>query len=240
MKFWGKLALAATIACVSFTATAMTSPLARDGESASALVGVDASNDALYLEHWIHAGQDNHGRPFVIVDKRAARIFVFAASGSLVGTSSTILGSARGDQPVPGAGQKDPALLLPAERKTPAGRFESQPGRNLAGETVVWVDYETGIAIHRVRPGRAQVQRLHSLATDATDDKRLSLGCVVVPEQFFASVVMPVLGHGHATVYVLPEEGAVEAMFVDPQRDAVMLAVADTLPGDVLVASSAP
>jgi hypothetical protein len=228
MNFWGKLALAASVAWVSTTAIAMTDPSPRGeqqpGPSATsaatlALASTDASGDARYVEQWIHTRGDAHGLPFAIVDKKSARIFVFGASGRLVGTSATLLGQARGDIPVPGAGQKDPSRLLPYERKTPAGRFESQPGRNLSGEPVVWVDYDTGIAIHRVRPGRMQATRLHNLATDGADDKRMSLGCVVLPESFFLGTVLPTLGHSHAVVYVLPEDGPVEAMFGNPAQN---------------------
>jgi hypothetical protein len=217
MKFWGKLAVAATVAWVSSTAFALTDPTSRQGELLSALEGVDASADARYVEHWIREKGDDHGRPFVIVDKKAARIFVFGAGGKLVGESSTILGQSRGDVPVPGAGQKNPSDLLPYERKTPAGRFESQPGRNLHGEPVVWVDYDTGIAIHRVRPGISQMQRVNSLATEDPTNKRLSLGCVVVPEEFFWSVVIPTMGHTHGVVYVLPEDEPVQALFTAPK-----------------------
>lgn len=220
MNFWGKLAFAASVAWVSTTAFALTDPSARVEQPTAApllaLADTDASDDARYVERWIHAKGDDHGRPFAIVDKKAARIFVFGAGGELVGSSSTILGLARGDVAIPGAGQKDPSRLLPYERRTPAGRFESQPGRNLSGEPVVWVDYDTGIAIHRVRPGRAQATRLHNLATAAADDKRMSLGCVVVPESFFLDTVLPTLGHSKATIYVLPEDGPVQAMFGSP------------------------
>jgi len=219
MKFWGKLAVAATVAWASSTAFALTDTTSRQGEPLSALTGVDASDDARYVEHWIHAKGDDHGRPFVIVDKKAARIFVFGAGGKLVGESATILGQSRGDIPVPGAGQKNPSELLPFERKTPAGRFESQPGRNLHGEPVVWVDYDTGIAIHRVRPGISQMQRMSSLATEDPNNKRLSLGCVVVPEEFFWTVVIPTMGHTHGVVYVLPEDEPVQALFTAPKAE---------------------
>jgi hypothetical protein len=221
MNFWGKLAVAASVAWISSTASALTDTTGQ-GQSLSALASVEASDDARYVEHWIHAKGDDHGRPFVIVDKKAARIYVFGAGGNLVGMSPTILGQSRGDVPVPGAGQKNPADLLPDERKTPAGRFESQPGRNLHGEPVVWVDYDTGIAIHRVRPGVSQMRRETSLATEDPNNKRLSLGCVVVPEQFFLSVVLPTLGHGHGTVYVLPEDGPVQAMFNAANADTTV------------------
>ena len=216
MKLSSKLVIAFAAAWISSAACALTDPSARNGAPVSALAGVDASPDARYVEHWIREQGDDHGRPFAIVDKKAARIYVFGAGGQLVGSSSTILGLARGDVAIPGAGQKDPSQLLPYERRTPAGRFESQPGKNIHGESVVWVDYDTGIAIHRVRPGRSQTQRLHSLASDGTDDKRLSLGCVVVPEAFFSQIVLPTLGHSHGTVYVLPEDGPVTALFAEP------------------------
>jgi hypothetical protein len=215
MKLWRKAALAAAAMWISSAAFALTDPSAVAAD-VSALAGLQASDDALYAEHWIRTEGDNHDRPFAIVDKKAARIYVFGPRGQLVGASSTILGLSRGDVPVPGAGQKDPAKLLPFERKTPAGRFASQPGKNLTGEDIVWVDYETGIAIHRLRPGRSQPTRQRSLSSDATGDNRLSAGCVVVPVEFFTEVVQPTLGHARGTVYVLPEDGPVQAMFHAP------------------------
>ena len=224
MNLWVKLAIAISAAAISSTALCMALPESPPAEDAPALAAVDASADARYVEQWIHEKGDDHGRPFVIVDKKAAHIYVFAEGGTLVGDSATLLGSSRGDLPVPGAGLKDPSRLLPDERKTPAGRFESRPGTNLSGEPVVWVDYDTGIAIHRVRPGHSRGQRLISLATPDAGDKRLSLGCVVVPEAFFLSVVLPTLGHGRGTVYVLPEDGPVQAMFADPHPGATSVA----------------
>jgi hypothetical protein len=212
MKLPRRAVLAAAAVWFSSAAFALSEPSA-PGNATPPLAAVQASEDAQYAEHWIRAKDDNHERPFAIVDKKAARIFVFGPRGQLVGSSTTILGLARGDVPVPGAGAKDPSQLLPHERKTPAGRFQSMPGRNLNGESVVWVDYDTGIAIHRVRPGPSQAQRLRSLGTATPDDKRLSLGCVVVPEEFFKTVVLPTLGHTRGTIYVLPEEGPVQAMF---------------------------
>ena len=70
MKFWGKLAVAASVAWISSTAFALTDPTTRQGESLSALEKIEASDDARYVEHWIHEKGDDHGRPFVIVDKK--------------------------------------------------------------------------------------------------------------------------------------------------------------------------
>src|ERR1700756_2331980 len=120
MKFWGKLAVAASVAWISSTAFALTDPTTRQGESLSALEKVEASDDARYVEHWIREQGDDHGRPFVIVDKKAAHIYVFGAGGKLVGESATILGQSRGDVPVPGAGQKKPARAAALRAKAPA------------------------------------------------------------------------------------------------------------------------
>ena len=87
---------------------------------------------------------------------------------------------------------------------------------------MVWVDYDTGIAIHRVRPGVSQSQRLSNLATDDPNNKRMSLGCVVVPEAFFLAVVLPTLGHGRGTVYVLPEDEPVHVNVSTTPAEAVV------------------
>ena len=66
-----------------------------------------------------------------------------------------LLGQATGDDSSPDVGEHTQAGEVPMhERTTPAGRFISQPGRNLKGEHVVWVDYAAAFAIHRLRPGR--------------------------------------------------------------------------------------
>ena len=152
MNFLAKAAAAALTVWGCSTAFALTEP-ATQGTDISALAGQSPSADALYAEHWIRSERDNHGRPFAIVDKKAARIFVFAGDGRLVGASPSLLGATRGDVPVPGSDRKAPSQLLPNEQRTPAGRFHSIPGRNNFGEDVVWVDYDSSIAIHRVRPG---------------------------------------------------------------------------------------
>ncbi len=175
--------------------------------------GEAASSDVRYVAAWVLDSADNQGLPFVIVDKKDARIFVFEASGHLRGASAALLGLASGDHSVPGIGQRELSRILPAERTTPAGRFLSQPGRNLQGEEVVWVNYSEGLAIHRVRPDHSQERRLQRLASDTPGDNRISLGCVVVPVAFYESVVSPMLGKNYSVVYVLPETRPAHAFF---------------------------
>jgi len=144
-------------------------------------------------------------RPFAIVDKRQATLSVYDADGRLLGRTSALLGLTPGDAEPPSSRGKPPQALTAQERVTPAGRFEAQPGRNLSGERVVWFDYEANLAIHRLRPAPARERRVERLASTSTQDRRITLGCVVVDPAFFDEVVLPALGGGSSLVYILPE-----------------------------------
>lgn len=157
---------------------------------------------------WIRSSGDARGRPHAVVDKRMARIYVFRADGTLAGESEVLLGETVGDFIVPGVGERAQNGTVRAdERTTPAGRFEARPGRNLKGEHVVWADYESAFAIHRLRPDRTLQARQARLASPTPEDNRASLGCVVVPVAFYRDVVERVLGQVRSVVYVLPETG---------------------------------
>lgn len=175
--------------------------------------GQQASSDVRYAAQWVAAHTDNQTLPFVIVDKKNARLFVFDAMGRLRGATSVLLGAGLGDESVPGISSRSLASLLPHEKTTPAGRFESEPGYNLTGEDVVWVDYSTKIAIHRLRPDASRKQRAERLASAAASDKRVSLGCIVVPVSFYLSVIKPMLGAQAGVIYVLPETTPVQSFF---------------------------
>ncbi len=123
-----------------------------------------ASEDARYAAGWVLDGADNRGRPFVIVDKKDARVYVFEPSGRLIGASAVLLGLAPGDQSVADIASRSAASLAPEERTTPAGRFESEPGHNDKGEAIVWVDYDAALAIHRLRPAPARERRAERLS----------------------------------------------------------------------------
>lgn len=175
--------------------------------------GPALSQDARHAVQWVRQTGDTQGRPFAVVDKKSAALFVFSAEGRLVGATPALLGLAPGDHEVPGIGQRPVSQILPHERTTPAGRFASEPGRNLNGEHVVWVDYDAGFAIHRLRPGTSVLRRERQLATPTPADNRATLGCVVVPGSFYDDVVRPVLGTRYGVVYVLPENKDVREWF---------------------------
>ncbi|MEO8805387.1 MAG: hypothetical protein ABI433_04845 [Burkholderiaceae bacterium] len=175
--------------------------------------GESATDDARYTANWVLEAADNQGRPFAIVDKRDARLYVFSADGRLIGAAAALLGLTPGDRSETDITGRAPASLGLGERTTPAGRFVSQPGHNDKGEDIVWVDYEASLAIHRLRPAPAYERRPERLASPTSDDNRISLGCIVVPVAFYEAVVAPTLGRLRGVVYVLPESRPVQAMF---------------------------
>jgi hypothetical protein len=173
--------------------------------------GEVASVAARELAHHVTVRGDTAGRPFASVDKPQARVFVFDAGGRLAGAAPVLLGLAPGDDAVPFTG---PVQQMPkAARTTPAGRFDSEPGVNDAGEAVVWIDYDASLALHRLRPGPAAERRRERLASARLADRRISLGCVVVDGGFFDRVVAPLLGRARGVVYVLPESRPWTSLF---------------------------
>ena len=164
------------------------------------------SADAREMVQWVRHSGDAAGRPFIVVDKKQARLYAFGADGRMLASTAVILGAERGDDSAPGVGDRaQTGAFRPGDRTTPAGRFETQPGVNISGEHVVWLDYEAALALHRLRPGKAHAVRAARLADSTPDQRRLSLGCVVVPVKFYLDVVQPLLGRRPGVVYVLPE-----------------------------------
>lgn len=170
--------------------------------------------DARRVIEWVRTSGDHQGKPFAVVDKRMARLYVFDADGRLAGQTPALLGATPGDHTVPGVGLRAQTNEVgPDERTTPAGRFEAVPGRNLEGEHIVWADYASAFAIHRVRPGKAWKARELRLGTPSPADNRVSYGCVVVPVAFYEQVVEKVLGSSRSVVYVMPETRSAQSLF---------------------------
>ena len=159
----------------------------------------------------ILATGDNHGQPFVIIDKIAAKVAVFDGSGRLRGVSSALLGMAIGDATAPGIGNKKLRDIPPPQRTTPAGRFEASLDRNAQGHEILWIDYEASISLHAVVAGTPTEHRAARLASSSIRDKRISYGCVNVPGGFFEHIVAPLFRDADGIVYVLPEMGGAAA-----------------------------
>ncbi len=186
--------------------------------------GERASHEARRIADWIVDSADNKGLPFVVLDKVDARLYVFNADGRIRGAAPALVGSARGDDSVPGIGDREYADMSPDTRTTPAGRFVSSLGQDSHGQDVVWVDYDAAVAIHRVITTKPAERRLQRLATPTPLDNRISYGCINVPKRFYESVVAPAFAGTYGIVYILPETRPAREVFgsydVDERLDA--------------------
>jgi len=171
------------------------------------------SEDARELVAAVRATQDHGTRPFAVIDKRLARLWVFDARARIVASAPVLLGLAAGDDSVPGIGERPLAQIRPEERTTPAGRFQLETGRNTRGDRILWVDYDAAVSMHRVRPTVAAERRLQRLATPTPADNRISFGCINVPATFYEKVVWPTFSRRPGVVYVLPERRAPSETF---------------------------
>jgi hypothetical protein len=180
-----------------------------------------ASPDARQITAWVIETNDNHGLPFVIIDKINAQALAFDGQGVLVGAAPVLLGLAHGDESPPGIGERALRDIPPHDRITPAGRFTATFGENLAGSDILWVDYDTAISLHRVITGTAADRRLSRLATPTADDNRISYGCINVPIAFYEEIVRPLFSPTAGIVYILPETRSLEEVFPTPPADEI-------------------
>ncbi|MFY3386626.1 hypothetical protein ACOQFS_21085 [Paracidovorax sp. MALMAid1276] len=172
------------------------------------------SPSAQRIVRWASDTADPQGMPFVVIDKPAARIHVFTARAQWLGSAPVLLGAALGDRSAPDIGTRPLSRIRPHERTTPAGRFVTEPGRNLRGEDVVWIDYESAVSLHRVRSVHPSERRLERLASPGTRDKRISFGCVNAPQAFYDQWIAPHLGTVPGVAYVLPDTEPFASVFV--------------------------
>jgi hypothetical protein len=173
----------------------------------------EPSPDARALALAVMRSGDHGARPFAIIDKRDARLYVFAADGRLAGTTPILIGYAAGDDTVPGIGERPIEQVRPHERTTPAGRFVADRGRNSLGDNVVWIDYNAAVSMHPVRLTDPRERRQQRLDSPTPTDNRISYGCINIPPAFFAEVVWPHFARPGNLIYVLPEVKTVTDVF---------------------------
>lgn len=171
------------------------------------------TEDVRQLANWAVYVGNHQNRPFVILDKKDARVWVFDRTGRLKAESPALLGFAVGDDNAPGIGSKPIADVLPEERTTPAGRFVAEMGMNTRNEDVVWVDYDAAVSMHRVLTTNPEERRLERLATPTPEDNRVSYGCINLPVAFYEQVLAPTVRKEGAIIYVLPETRSAQQVF---------------------------
>jgi hypothetical protein len=221
--------LAATAACAFVAATARPATAdakpahkaaaAKHGVKAKAPAqkppAVDVPQSVSQMADWVVRSWDNESMPFAVLDKNAAVIAVYDGDGKMLGAAPALLGSAPGDDSLPGVGDLELADIPMDQRTTPAGRFIGAFGPSASGRDVLWVDYDTAISLHAVINSNPDERRPERLATATPDDNRISDGCINVPTKFYKDVVQPAFSGTKGVFYVLPDTRPVREVFPD-------------------------
>ncbi len=172
-----------------------------------------ASSEVKLVASWAVDSADNRGLPYLIVDKVNAKVFVFDARGRLRGAEAALLGMVPGDRTSKGLGDQKLSAMRPEDRTTPAGRFVASLAPDLQGQSILWIDYASALALHRVVKGKPSERRAERLQSETADDNRISYGCINVPVKFFDSVVDPAFTNTNGIVYILPEKATARELF---------------------------
>ena len=195
--------------------------------------GREPTYDARHMADWVVQRRDNGRMPFIVLDKRDARLYVFDVQGHLLAQTGVLLGSAHGDETYPGIGDVPIADVKPYQRTTAAGRFVTRPGLDADRTDVVWLDYDAALAMHRVINKVKSERRLQRIASDNPKVRRISWGCINIPIEFFDAYISPVFGKRSGVTYVIPERKTFAEVF-ENTAPTVTTASAETLvPKDV-------
>jgi hypothetical protein len=177
---------------------------------------------AMRVLGWIAKTGDNGEYPYMLIDKTAARLFLFDPKGKRLGEAPVLIGIAEGDESSPGVGTKALAELGPAEKTTPAGRYLAKFGYAAGRKKVLWIDYADSVALHAVVTGNKKERRLQRLNSPEIDDNRITFGCINVPTAFYAKTVSPLFKKEGGVVYVLPDTKPLEDVFPALYADAYL------------------
>ena len=188
----------------------------------------EASDTVGRFTAWVIGSGDNHGAPFIVIDKTDARVMAFDANNQLVGATPALLGIAHGDDSAPGVGTKKLSAIAVHERTTPAGRFLAHIGLETGNKEVLWVDYPNSISLHPVVTANRKERRLERLNSPTADDNRITFGCINVSAAFYKDVVRPLFKPAGGVVYILPETKALSEVFSQYPASAQAIALSDS------------
>ena len=179
--------------------------------------GIDSkselTHDVQKLNHWIIESGDNNHLPFIIIDKKETKVFVFDASGKIYGSTIALVGATLGDDVSPGVGKKEISSIRLEERTTQAGRFHAQIGKDINQSGLLWIDYDSGLSMHPVITSNKLEQRLRRLTSIKISERRITYGCVNVPSEFYQEIVHSSFENNGGIVYILPEIHSILKVF---------------------------
>ena len=207
-----KLGLAALFACN----TVYAEEINENTNSSSFMVDFkqqEASSEVRYVAGWVRDSSDNGNRPYAIIDKVNAKVFVFDARGNLQGADAALVGMARGDDSAMGVGNRKLSAIGPGERTTPAGRFIVNLDYDAHGKEILLIDYAASISLHPIVKGTPAERRAQRLESATPQDNRISYGCINVPVKFYQKIISPAFTKTNGLVYILPETSKASDMF---------------------------
>jgi len=191
----------------------VTTSLVFAGHTHASGQAISLTQDVRNFVNWIVHSTDHQNLPFIIVDKRAAKVFVYRADGTLHGAAAALLGITVGDDTSPDVGKKKLADIRKDERTTPAGRFVADLGLDLQNSEILWIDYDSGLSLHTVVTSNVSEQRLKRLSSNEIADLRITYGCINVSKQFYKEIVYPTFKNTSGIVYILPEVHSIQKVF---------------------------
>ena len=197
--------LALICAGVPATADAAKAKSKAKAKPAAVEAPIEAPATVSRMAYWVTRSGDNQAMPFAIVDKAAAKVFVYDADGKMLGGTAALIGLTPGDDAVPGIGDRELSDIPPEDRTTPAGRFLAAYGPADGGRKVLWVDYATAISLHPVVTTNPAEKRVERLKSPEIDDNRITFGCINVPRKFYSKVVRPTFKETQGVFYIIPD-----------------------------------
>ncbi len=171
------------------------------------------SGMAAQLAAWVTLAGDNGARPFAIVDKLAAQVFVFDADGRLAGRRAGA-GRSRARRRLLRRDRRQGARRHQSRRSAPRLPAASWP-KLRAGQRRQDRDLGRLRRCDLVAPGGHQMNpKEHRLTRNQVVpalevDHRISFGCINVRRRgFYEGVVLKAFAGGSAIVYILPGHSA--------------------------------
>ena len=161
------------------------------------------------------------GKGFIIADKPNAMMHMFNADGSHFLSDPTLYGKEKGD--VLGA----VSSLEGGQKITPAGKFtlKARDSHYAGGKDLVLVESldATGyIAIHAADVSTPSERRLERLASETTEDNRISYGCINTAHATFINKIAPhVAEFDGGLIFVLPDATEKTAEIFKPEAKTV-------------------
>lgn len=213
-EFWPRAQSGSSARGLTPSGLPMSSPPPAGAQRRSAnFMGEAASAEVRHVANWAVDSGNNAGLPYLVIDKVGAKVYAFNPVGRLKGVQPALLGIARGDHTAPGIGSMAMSAIPREDRTTPAGRFVARLGHDPVGKEILWIDYESAIALHSVVRGTPAERRAERLRSPTAADKRISYGCINVPVRFYQEIVSPTFIGSGGIVYILPEESTARDFF---------------------------